>query len=711
MNEANRASLVLYVFPLRIVHVSGRKDLIMNPRNGCRHLSVLIVMVVLLAGPGQNAKGQKSPPPRPDLTLAQINSQSTGPFDLGAWVSAVGPSGGVYVAGKMRLGTRIVTRVARWAGGNWTVLGDHLEHRTQDTEADAIAVDNAGNVYLSGNFTHAYNSSGSSVLVNRVARWNAQSQQWEAMGRGVDVSLITRLAVLGDDVYVGGIALGYNPDGNAVQVTGMGRWNATTNLWSPVGQGFSDTIVTVMSMISTGSGIYVGGHFANAVNPGGAKVPVNHIAFWDGTEWQPLGQGLSYSIASAYAWTLALNGGGDVIVSGLFEQARNSDGSSVDGPVVRWDGSRWHNESQGLPLTLGAATFDVDQVVVDGSDALCVYYYDTPLLGDVIARRDAQGEWAKIWHDSDYILKTIAGRPGRVQEGLYAGGLFDQVYDLSRGQTYNIMNNAQWFPATGWSPIAGGIVFGNSVQFARNVLNIPITDLQITSDTIIVNITDTPFAVSKASGNVTDVGVTIDSVMHSNDSDLEFTLIHLGVEDTLVYQVGGVGQNFIGTTLVDSAAESISTGSAPFTGQFRPHKPLSQFSGLSPDGLWILRVYDRSTGNSGTLNAWSLTLKLGVSTVIGGTDGKLPSRYELSQNYPNPFNPTTSIQFSIANPQFTILKVYDVLGHEVATLVNEEMQPGNYEVAWDARGMSSGVYFYRLRASNFADTKKLLLLR
>ena len=115
--------------------------------------------------------------------------------------------------------------------------------------------------------------------------------------------------------------------------------------------------------------------------------------------------------------------------------------------------------------------------------------------------------------------------------------------------------------------------------------------------------------------------------------------------------------------------------------------------------------------NVTSFSLWAIRDTLDTLATTIDSDIGVPSSFALLQNYPNPFNPATTIQFSIANPQFTILRVYDVLGHEVATLVNEEMQPGSYEVTWDARGMSSGVYFYRLQTSNSADTKKLLLLR
>lgn len=89
----------------------------------------------------------------------------------------------------------------------------------------------------------------------------------------------------------------------------------------------------------------------------------------------------------------------------------------------------------------------------------------------------------------------------------------------------------------------------------------------------------------------------------------------------------------------------------------------------------------------------------------------VPVQSALLQSYPNPFNPRTLIHYTIAGVQFVTLKVYDVLGREVATLVNEPKQPGEYSVEWDAGSMPSGVYFYRLQAGSYAETRRLVLVR
>ena len=98
-------------------------------------------------------------------------------------------------------------------------------------------------------------------------------------------------------------------------------------------------------------------------------------------------------------------------------------------------------------------------------------------------------------------------------------------------------------------------------------------------------------------------------------------------------------------------------------------------------------------------------------TSLENTSTTLPTQFTLSQNYPNPFNPSTTIKYSVTQSSNVVLKIFDVLGKEVATLINEEKPAGNYEVEFDASNLSSGVYLYKLQAGNFVETKKMILLR
>ena len=98
-------------------------------------------------------------------------------------------------------------------------------------------------------------------------------------------------------------------------------------------------------------------------------------------------------------------------------------------------------------------------------------------------------------------------------------------------------------------------------------------------------------------------------------------------------------------------------------------------------------------------------------TSVERLSSDLPTHFSLDQNYPNPFNPATTISFSFPSQSFVSLKVFDALGREVSLVLSEELPAGNYSRQWDATGLPSGVYFYRLQAGSFTATKKLILLR
>ncbi len=135
----------------------------------------------------------------------------------------------------------------------------------------------------------------------------------------------------------------------------------------------------------------------------------------------------------------------------------------------------------------------------------------------------------------------------------------------------------------------------------------------------------------------------------------------------------------------------------------------SQLSGTSND-LGGVSFTDANTG----------TVVGGYGTILRTTNGgvfvkhinsKIPDRFSLYQNYPNPFNPVTRIAFDIPKSSFVEFVVYNVLGKEVSTIVNEKLSAGRYEVNWNGSDYPSGVYFYRIEAGDFVDVKKMLLIK
>ena len=115
-------------------------------------------------------------------------------------------------------------------------------------------------------------------------------------------------------------------------------------------------------------------------------------------------------------------------------------------------------------------------------------------------------------------------------------------------------------------------------------------------------------------------------------------------------------------------------------------------------------------GETGYSNVQSLAYRTSGTSSVEEND-QIPGTFSLGQNYPNPFNPSTKIEFKIAELEFVSLKVYDILGTEVATLVNDQKPEGKYEVEFDASLLTSGVYFYQLKAGSFVQTRKMILLR
>jgi len=100
-----------------------------------------------------------------------------------------------------------------------------------------------------------------------------------------------------------------------------------------------------------------------------------------------------------------------------------------------------------------------------------------------------------------------------------------------------------------------------------------------------------------------------------------------------------------------------------------------------------------------------------ITTRTTNNNTEVPIKYNLSQNYPNPFNPVTKIDYSIPKNSLVTLKIYDLIGKEVETLVNKEMSPGNYSIDFNASKLSSGVYFYKLTSGNFTQTRKMILVK
>ncbi|MEJ2105653.1 MAG: T9SS type A sorting domain-containing protein, partial [Ignavibacteriaceae bacterium] len=147
--------------------------------------------------------------------------------------------------------------------------------------------------------------------------------------------------------------------------------------------------------------------------------------------------------------------------------------------------------------------------------------------------------------------------------------------------------------------------------------------------------------------------------------------------------------------------------------RFKPKPILGGASAYQGDHIALLSVGDKlhalwMADYSGIYQVWLATIDRNILSVEDNSNSTV-NEFALFQNYPNPFNPSTRINYSIGKESFVQLKVYDVLGNEVATLVNEEKPAGTYDIRFTSDKLPSGIYFYRLSANNFSETKKLII--
>jgi photosystem II stability/assembly factor-like uncharacterized protein len=128
--------------------------------------------------------------------------------------------------------------------------------------------------------------------------------------------------------------------------------------------------------------------------------------------------------------------------------------------------------------------------------------------------------------------------------------------------------------------------------------------------------------------------------------------------------------------------------------------------------IGVMYYWRVRAGNEGGYGNWSNIWNFTTTTTsIVQIAGKIPTKYALLQNYPNPFNPTTRIKYDLPKNSFVTIVIYDILGKEIKTLVNEHLSSGTYETNWDASKYSSGIYFYRLQAGDFTETKRMTVIK
>jgi subtilisin-like proprotein convertase family protein len=227
-----------------------------------------------------------------------------------------------------------------------------------------------------------------------------------------------------------------------------------------------------------------------------------------------------------------------------------------------------------------------------------------------------------------------------------------------------------------------------------------INDFQTTRDTIYIS----------GSADLYSINVFL-AVRHTCCMDLDVTLrAPNGETRDLTSDNGSSGYDIL-TFFVDGATPvTTAEFKPPWTNLAGPEEEMGTFGGTNIHGNWILEIYDDQSSDEGMLIGWGLRINNG-NTDTQTEPVNTPGVFRLYQNYPNPFNPVTSIKFNLPKPSIVKLIVYDVLGREVRTLMNEFKEADNYELQFDGSSLASGVYYCRIEAGDFVDVKKMVLVK
>ena len=388
-------------------------------------------------------------------------------------------------------------------------------------------------------------------------------------------------------------------------------------------------------------------------------------------------------------------------------------------------GITWNNYTSGLTST------DVSSVVSDASGNL----YASITGKGLYSSTDNGNTWNKITivnYEEDTYIRTVEAIPSgglivyNVYNGVKTSTDFSTWNSFSTGLTNQAIQKLavsdDYYYAAGWD--------GKIFRSPRSAANwIEITDTSVSGyvyDLFVSSTGDLYYLfdeeVYKSTNNGDDwidvgggvSGYSFSMAEHSNGD------IYFGTSDG-VYRSTDAGNSWTKDVsgLTDGALSlAINSNGSIFAGGYNStsrSNDLGQTWTPFTSGIFNCRIIDLTFGSGDIL--FAAAEKMGIYrttsaiTSVDENNNQVLNSFILEQNYPNPFNPTTSIRYELGSRQFVQLKVFDLLGNEVATLVNEIKTAGNYEINFNASYLSSGVYFYKLTAGSLVETKKMILIK
>jgi hypothetical protein len=558
--------------------------------------------------------------------------------------------------------------IAKWNGTSWQALGPGT-----DGEVNALMIFN-NELAVGGDFQKAGGSNASNI-----AKWNGST--WGTYGTGVGTGSggdrVNAVTVFSGMLVVGGrfdIGSGNN----------VAKWNGS--VWSPFNN--NDFYDDVQALEVFNSELYVGGKFESVQGTGSSK----YIVKWGGSAWQSVGGGLEDGDVEAlkvYKNTLVVAGNFRVTGTYLY----------VDRIAV-WTGSQWQRMLTGMNDRVYALN------TVNATDTVLYAAGEFTSAGGKWSYHTAKWGIFTTSTVSGSVLHEVTLQP--VTSGLVKAVRFDVITrEVVVVDSASIAGNGNYtltkVPKN--DPDVRILAFPDDEDNTIDTSFVPTyyPSVLIWTDAVIIN----------PQNNLTGINIT---VKNRNTADMEFQSL-LGIKGSVFLNIlpPPIGLQAV-PYLKNSLIYLEQNGSFVTFTQTNEQQAYS-INGLNP-GTYLMRVmrlgYEVET-RLVVISSQNLTENFTLDTMnpigITGISTNISKEYSLKQNYPNPFNPLTNIEFNLPVQGFITLKVFNILGREIKTLVNGSYKAGVYRVDFDASGLSSGIYFYRLQGDAFADTKKMILIK
>jgi hypothetical protein len=587
----------------------------------------------------------------------------------------------------------------------WSRLGTGSSNGVGDIVRALAVVGNE--VVVGGRFTEA-----GGVSANNVARFNTLTNTWSSLGTGSSNGVsggssfpaVYALAVVGNEMVVGG----FFTSAGGVSANYVAHFNTQTNTWSSLGM-FSSNGVNdrVFALAVVGNEVVVGGFFTSA---GG--VSANRVARFNTqtNTWSSLGTGSQNGVSVGGVAALAVVGN-EVFVGGEFTSAGGVSANNVarfNTQTNTWSslGTGSSNGVSGIGLVYVYALAVVGNEVVVGGE----FTSAGGVSANNVARFNAQtNTWSSLGTGSSNGVSGGSSFPAVyalavVGNEVFVGGFFTSAGGVSANGVarFNTQTNT-------WSSLGTG---------SSNGVNDRVYALAVVGNEVFVG------------GSFTEAGgVSANRVARFNTQTNTWSRLGTGSSNgvsggifSAVYALAVVGNEvFVGGSFTEAGGVSANRV-ARFNTLTNTWSSLGTGSSNGVSGIGLVYVYALAVVGNEVVVGGEFTLAGGIASTFiarwnSGTSRveqlspTAPKTFLLEQNYPNPFNPSTTIRYQLPVASEVKLEVYDVLGKKIATLVNERQSAGSYQVVWNASGLSSGTYFYRLQAGTFVETKKMIMVK